>query len=764
MSDPIAVIGLAARLPDAANPEEFWTNLVAGRNSIHRLSVEDLLGAGADPEEIRRPGYVRARPLLDDPWGLDRGYFGLSERECVVRNPQHRLLLELCSSALQNAGQVPGHHDVIGLYAGCAEDRYAEDHLRADPELYPLVGETGVTLANNADYLTSFVSYRLGLTGPSIPVRTACSSSLVAVHMGAQALRAGECDIALAGGVEIEMPYGLGYRHVRGGVESSDGVCRPLDAAADGTVFGSGGGVVVLKRLDEALADGDTVWGLIRGSAVNNDGAQRATFTSPSVEGQRRVIAEALAVADVDPAGVSYVELHGTATQVGDPVEIQGLKDALSALADGEPAARSCVVGSVKSNIGHLGPAAGVAGLIKTLLALNHEALPPVAGFRTPNPLLELEKTPFRVADRLLEWPRSPKRPRLAGVSSFGFGGTNAHVVVEEGPESRSPLGARRGTGPGEADQDAAESQLLLWSACDEGAESTVRRYLAAALGGSGHRLADAAFTTQVGRRALPVRAALRARTVKQAVDTLADPAAAVTARGDGTALPVTLVFPGTSETRQGATDWIAGLRERHAGFATAVDECLGHFGGADERAAALFAAEYALGRMLLDWGVRPARIVGRGAGALLAATALGTKELAEAVRSLSAGAGTGPVGGAAARQPCVSPAPGNDMGSGAPSLWVVCGAVGTASAPWQEYGEDGAGQRAVGLLPHSGDEDPWDTVLDALAHVWAHGTDVAWEALPRLGTPGRVPLPHYPYARRPYMVPRGAERTGGGS
>ncbi|MEU4982761.1 beta-ketoacyl synthase N-terminal-like domain-containing protein [Streptomyces sp. NPDC021969] len=759
MSDPIAVIGLAARLPDAANPEEFWTNLVAGRNSIHRLSEEDLLGAGADPEEIRRPGYVRARPLLDDPWGLDRGYFGMSERECVVRNPQHRLLLELCSSALQNAGHVPGEHDVIGLYAGCAADRYAEDHLRADPELYPLVGETGVTLANNADYLTSFVSYRLGLTGPSIPVRTACSSSLVAVHMGAQALRAGECDIALAGGVEIEMPYGLGYRHVRGGVESSDGVCRPLDATADGTVFGSGGGVVVLKRLDEALADGDTVWGLIRGSAVNNDGAQRATFTSPSVEGQRRVIAEALAVADVDPAELSYVELHGTATQVGDPVEIQGLKDALSALADGGPTAGSCVVGSVKSNIGHLGPAAGVAGLIKTLLALNHEALPPVAGFRTPNPLLELEKTPFRVADRLLDWPRTPGRPRLAGVSSFGFGGTNAHVVVEEGPESRSPSGARRSTGETE---DTAEPQLLLWSGCDEDAESTVRRNLAVALGGSGHRLADVAFTTQVGRRALPVRAALRARTVRHAADTLADPTAAVTARGDGTALPVVLVFPGTTGTGGGATGWITGLRERHDGFAADVDECLGHFDGADERAATLVAAEYALGRMLLECGVRPARIVGRGAGALLAATALGTTDLAEAVRSLCAGAGPRPGDDAAARRPRVSPSPGNGAGPGAPSLWVVCGAVGTASAPWWEYGVNGAGQRAVGLVPHSGDEDPWDTVLDALAQLWVHGTDVAWQALPRRGTPGRVPLPHYPYARRPYVAPRRTVRAGG--
>ncbi|MFB7258678.1 beta-ketoacyl synthase N-terminal-like domain-containing protein [Streptomyces nojiriensis] len=787
MSDPIAVVGMAARLPDAANLEQFWANLVAGRNSIHRLTEEDLLEAGADPEEIHRPGYVRARPLLDDLWGLDRRYFGMSERECVVRNPQHRLLLELCSSALQNAGYVPGHRDVIGLYAGCASDRYAEDHLRADPELYSLVGETGVTLANNTDYLTSFVSYRLGLTGPSIPVRTACSSSLVAVHMAAQALRAGECDIALAGGVEIEMPYGLGYLHVRGGVESADGVCRPLDARASGTVFGSGGGVVVLKRLDEALADGDTVWGLIRGSAVNNDGSERATFTSPSVEGQRQVIAEALAVAGVDPVHLSYVELHGTATQVGDPVEIQGLKDALSALAEGEPSAESCVIGSVKSNIGHLGPAAGVAGLIKTLLAMTHEAIPPVANFRTPNPLLRLERTPFRVADRLLEWPRTDTRPRLAGVSSFGFGGTNAHVVLGEGPRHRAPLGDARSAVPVDEDGSSPEPQLLLWSAYDESAESIVRRDLATALGRDGHRLADVAFTTQVGRRALPVRAALRTRSAKHAVDTLIDPAAAVTARGDGTILPVVLVFPDPAGAENDDIGWIHDLREGHASFATAMDECLDLFGreesrtlgtaglshevteagrpaSARERTVLLFAAEYALGQMLLDYGVRPVGAVGWDTGALLASTVLGKSTLAEAARSLCDELDLLPAFRAGATEADLPPAPGTDATEGAPLLWLVCGAADAKSAPWREFGVDATGQLAVGVLPPTDDTAPWDGVLDVLAQVWVHGTDVLWENLPRRDGALRIPLPHYPYARRPYLAPRRAVRGGSGS
>ncbi|WP_200260305.1 beta-ketoacyl synthase N-terminal-like domain-containing protein [Streptomyces sp. HSG2] len=774
MSDPIAVIGMAARLPDAANLNEFWSNLVAGRNSIHRLSEEQLLTAGATREDIQKAGYVRARPLLDDVWGIDRRYFGMSERECVVRNPQHRLLLELCSSALQNAGYVPGYGGVIGLYAGCASDRYAEDHLRADPELFSLVGETGISLANNPDYLTSFVSYRLGLTGPSIPVRTACSSSLVAVHMAGQALRAGECDIALAGGVEIEMPYGLGYRHIRGGVESPDGVCRPLDAGAGGTVFGSGGGVVVLKRLDEALSDEDTVWGLIRGSAVNNDGSERATFTSPSVEGQRRVIAEALAVAGVDPVDLSYVELHGTATQVGDPVEVQGLNDALCAVADGELPTESCVIGSVKSNIGHLGPAAGVAGLIKTVLAMTHELIPPTANFRSPNPLLELEKTPFRVADRLLTWPRTDADPRLAGVSSFGFGGTNAHVVLEEGPLSRTPRSNRPGA---QVTGESAEPELLVWSGYDDRDEAGIRQRLAAVLDGPTHRLADIAFTMQVGRDPLPVRAALRCRNSKHAASTLADPAADLTARSDGTIRPVVFVFPDATKAEDGVTEWSRHIADRHNGFAAYMGQCIDLFSKeldldlaeawrrepapsrrlVKQLAALQFSAEYALGQMFTDLGVQPAATMGHGAGTLVAATVFGALSLQDAVRMRCGDMGLGADSTVRPAAEAVPPLHGIDTASSEPLLWLTCGSTTGAETPWRDFGIDGTDQQAAGVLHHTDGSEAWDGVLDALARVWVNGTDVAWEALLRPSDVGRVPLPHYPYERREYVAPRRA-------
>ncbi|MYR90988.1 type I polyketide synthase, partial [Streptomyces sp. SID685] len=451
-TDAIAVIGLSVRAPDAGDADEFWRNLLAGRNSIHRLSEEQLLAAGEDPALIKDPHYIAARPLLDDVGGFDHTYFGISPRESELRNPQHRLFLELCSTALQHAGYEPSRYDgEIGVYGGCASDTYVDDHIRADPELLAQVGDMVALVSNNIDYLATYTSYRLGLDGPSLNVRTACSTSLVATHLACQALRLGDCDIALAGGVEIETPYGRGYRHVAGGIDSADGYCRPLDSEASGTVFGSGGGVVVLKRLADALADGDPVHAVIRGSAVNNDGAARPGFTAPSSEGQSRVIAEALAVAGVAPDTVSYVELHGTGTQMGDPVEVHGLHQAMLAVADGELRTGSCAIGSVKSNLGHLGPASGIVGLIKTVLALRHESIPPTINVRTPNPQLRLEETPFKVADTVLPWPRTAGAPRRAGVSSFGFGGTNAHVVLEEAPS------------PAPQPERPERTELLVW-------------------------------------------------------------------------------------------------------------------------------------------------------------------------------------------------------------------------------------------------------------------------------------------------------------
>ncbi|GAA3784145.1 type I polyketide synthase [Streptomyces phyllanthi] len=643
-SEAIAVIGLSARVPDAGDTAEFWDNLLAGRDSIHQLSEAQLLAAGEDPELLRDPHYIRARPLLDDVGGFDNRFFGISPRESELRNPQHRLFLELCSTALQHAGLEPSLYEgEIGVYGGCASDRYVDDHIKADPELLAQVGEMVALVSNNIDYLATYTSYRLGLSGPSLSVRTACSTSLVATHLACQALSLGDCDIALAGGVEIETPYGRGYRHVGGGIDSADGHCRPLDSEASGTVFGSGGGVVVLKRLADALQDGDPVYAVIRGSAVNNDGDERPGFTAPSSEGQSRVIAEALAVADVDPSTVSYVELHGTGTQMGDPVEIHGLHEGMLAVAGAELRPSSCAIGSVKSNIGHLGPASGIVGLIKTVLALHHEKIPPTINVRTPNPQLKLERTPFRIADSVLPWPRQEGTPRRAGVSSFGFGGTNAHVIVEEGPLP-APAVAR-----------AERPELLLWSSVDETAGREVRAGWAAALDVlPDESAADVAFTSQVGRRALPVRAALRFSRTTEAARALADPATTLTAQSDGTRRLPVLALPGQGSQHPRAA---LGLAAAVPEFDRRLRECLAQFSDAlavdlvkvwqDETdpdviartvhaQPLLFSIEYALARTLGTFGLAPSALIGHSVGEVAAATLAGVFSLPDAVRFIA--------------------------------------------------------------------------------------------------------------------------------
>ncbi|HEY1615964.1 MAG TPA: SDR family NAD(P)-dependent oxidoreductase, partial [Streptosporangiaceae bacterium] len=646
--EPIAVVGMAVRVPDAASAAQFWANLASGRNSIHELTKQQLLDAGESPAALAAPNYRPFRPLLDDPWGFDAAYFGMSGREAELRNPQHRLFLELCETALADAAIVPQRCDgSIGVYGGCASDRFVEDHIRADPELLAQVGEMIALVANNIDYLAPFVSYRLGLRGPSISVRTACSTSLVATHLACQALRAGDCDVALAGGVEIETPYGRGYLHIDGGIDSADGVCRPLDTDASGTVFGSGGGVVVLRRLADAQEAGDRVLALIRGTAVNNDGAQRAGFTAPSWEGQSLAVAEAIAVAGVDPATISYVELHGTGTRVGDPIEIRGLHRAMELTASGELPAASCAVGSVKSNLGHLGPASGVVGLIKTVLALGHEEIPPTINVREVNPALQLDRTPFTAATRARPWPRAAGAPRRAGVSSFGFGGTNAHAVLEEAPLDEAPQDSA-GAGP----------CLLTWSGTDEEARDEAGRALLTVVAGAAARdVPDIAWTSRAGRRELRCRAALRlpgpagaGQAAAAVLEATALAAAPGVVTGSGGPRAAVLMFPGQGSQYPGMG---AAADPFLPGFAADVTETLGDIGDllgidlagiweheSDPAVLAqtvhaqplLYATGLAAARSLERLGLAPALVLGHSIGELVAATVAGVLDPADAI------------------------------------------------------------------------------------------------------------------------------------
>ncbi|MGH9613989.1 MAG: type I polyketide synthase, partial [Bryobacteraceae bacterium] len=402
-STAIAVIGMAGRFPGARSLSELWENLRNGIESIVPLTDDQLIAAGVDPIELRDPHYVKAAAILDDIDMFDASFFGFSPKDAAIMDPQHRIFLECAWEALEHAGwSADEFAGPIGVYAGSGMNSYLMFNLLPNRQLMDsaglfLIRQTG----NDKDVLSTRVSYQLNLTGPSMTVQTACSTSLVAVHMACQSLLAHECDMALAGGVTIEIPHGNGYLYREGEILSRDGHCRAFDAQSTGTVFGSGAGVVVLRRLQDALAGGDNILAVIRGTAINNDGARKVSYLAPSVSGQSDVISEAFTVAGVTAESVSYIETHGTGTQVGDPIEIAALTQAFRRSTQRRG---FCRIGSLKTNIGHLDAAAGIAGVIKTILALRHKQIPPSLHFSKPNPAIDFENSPFQVNSALSAW------------------------------------------------------------------------------------------------------------------------------------------------------------------------------------------------------------------------------------------------------------------------------------------------------------------------------------------------------------------------
>ena len=644
----IAVIGMAGRFPGAPSVDDLWRRLRAGEEMITFLSDEELLASGVEPSLLKDPTYVRAAGVIDGADEVDAAFFGLSPREADLMDPQHRLFLEHAWHALEDAGYDPARFGGrIGLYAGVGVNTYL--HHAGVERVQALAGRYQAFIANDKDFVTTRASYKLDLRGPSVNVQTACSSSLVAVHLACQSLRSGECDMALAGGVAVRSPQKVGYLWEEGGIPSQDGHCRAFDARSAGTVFGNGVGIVVLKPLERALADGDTVHAVIKGTAINNDGALKVGYTAPSVEGQAQVIADALAAAGVDPATVTCIEAHGTGTPMGDPIEVAALTDAFRARTDRRG---FCALGSVKTNIGHLDTAAGVAGLIKTVLALEHREIPPSLHFETPNPRIDFAGGPFFVNTVLRPWPPNEGTDgtlRRAGVSSFGIGGTNAHAVLEEAPAAL-PSGESR------------PWQLVLLSARTPAALDAVARNLAGALEVRPDLpLADVAHTLRVGRHAFAHRRMLVcAERGEVAALAVGDPERVLNGLAEGGVPEVAFLFPGQGAQHVGMA---RGLYGQEPVFRQALDECcellLPHLGldvrtllfpasgsGEEEGRAlertelaqpALFAVEHSLARLWMTWGVRPAALLGHSVGEYVAACLAGVFTLPQALALVAA-------------------------------------------------------------------------------------------------------------------------------
>lgn len=641
----IAIVGMAAQLPGAAGVAEYWDNLCRGVESIQRVPQAELLARGESRARLSDPNYVASAAVLDQFDEFDAEFFGLSPKEAAIMDPQHRKFLETCWHALEDAAHVPERFaGNIGVWAGCGAGSYYYWNVCSNRDLVDGVGHFLLRhTGNDKDFLSTRVSHVFDLKGPSVNVQTACSTSLVAIHMACQSLQSGECDMALAGGVTIELPHGLGYLYKENEILSPDGHCHAFDHRAQGTVFGSGAAVVALRRLRDALADGDHIWAVIKGSAINNDGAAKAGYLAPSVEGQAQAVAEALVMAGVSSDSIGYVECHGTGTALGDPIEVAALNQAYARVSEGGRQG-PCRIGSVKTNIGHLDTAAGSAGLIKSALAVHHGQIPPSLNYEAPNPAIDFEGGPFQVNDRLSDWP--VPGPRRAGVNSLGVGGTNAHVILEQPPaaeasgESDWPFHIIAVSGRSKAALDANSAALAGWLQANPGVD-----------------MADLSFTLTQGRRQFDRRRVLVAETAAEAARLLAEPDPLLVFDHQPVGDPAEAVFmlPGGGAQYAGMA---RGLYQTEPVFREWMDRGLDHMAQAhstDLRALwlpepgqeaeadrrllqpslqlpLLMITEYALAQLWISWGVTPAALIGHSMGENTAACIAGVMSFEDCI------------------------------------------------------------------------------------------------------------------------------------
>lgn len=798
--DAIAIIGMSCRFPGAvASPSDYWQLVRNGRSGIVRFTKEELRAAGQPPEQYGRSDYVMTGAVLDDVEHFDRKFFGFDRKDLDVMDPQHRLLLQGVWEALEDAGYgSPKHRGDVGLFAGCGVNEYYLEQVvrNAGFERVDDGQRTyGDVISNEKDYLVSKVAYLLNLKGPAVNVQTACSTSLVAAHYAVQSLRLGECELAVAGGVTVKVPHRTGYRYYADSMRSLSGECRVFDEHADGTVLGNGLGLVVLKPLRNAARDRDHIYAVIKGSAVNNDGDNKVSFQAPAISGQERVIVRALENAKVHPQTIQYLEAHGTGTKLGDPIEVAA---ATKAYGRWTKKTQYCALGSVKSNIGHAEAAAGVAGLMKAALSLYHQEIPPTLNFKTPNPALSLSNSPFYVNATLRQWPGDS--PRRAAVSSFGVGGTNAHMVLEEAP----------GTPPAKYDRKAYALPISAKTA--QGLLESEHRLADHIERHPDIDLAEVAYTLAVGREAFSHRSVIVARDARDCISQLTGREAGLALRDYQHLrnLPVAFLLPPEGEPASAGRV----LYESEPRYRDCVDVCLDaarasvnvdvdrYLGpapdavGSPGRAIRLFIMEYALAIMWMAHGVRPRVLVGQGVGEYAAACLAGVITIEEALRMLAKRAEVR--SGDAAALGAFKHAIGQIQFKPAkiPLMLSVTGKASTrhdllSAEYWAEqvgctgrladsiaaildeqsvaFLETGPGTEMsahVRRLPNvsekicipsssvlSDGEPSGDSIDSALARLWLGGVNVDWEAF--YGDAGcrRIPLPTYPFVKERHWV-----------
>lgn len=641
----IAIIGMSGRFAKAGTVREFWENLVQGKECFTELNDDQMIASGVDPELLKDPNYIKVSPILDDYDKFDAQFFGYTPREASMMDPQQRLFLECCWEAFEDAGYNPhDYNEPVGVFGGCAINSYmvfSGVHNRFYSEFLSSV------VGNDNSFLANRVSYQLNLNGPAVSVQTACSSSLVSVHLSIQSLLNGECSMALAGGVAVWVPHEAGHLHKEGSVFTKDGHCRAFDAKATGTIFGSGAGVVLLKRFEDAVNDGDTIYAVIKGSAVNNDGAKKTDYTAPSVDGQAEVVVEALANAGISADDISYVETHGTGTFIGDPIEIRALTKAYRAFTDRK---NYCGIGSVKPNIGHLDAGAGAAGLIKTALALKHKMIPPSINFDEPNPAIDFENSPFYVNNKLKKWESTNGEPLRAGVTSLGMGGTNAHIILEEAPVFEKP------------ETQEQWPLLLTYSAKKESSLDDYSKKLAEFIKQNpDEKLSNIAYTLQTGRKEFSYKRFLTVQNRSDAIEKLEklSSASVHTYSDNADDREVVFLFPGqASQYANMGLD----LYRSNPVFKKNLDRCAdilepimgvdirelmypqpGHEEEATEQLQntvytqpAIFSIEYATAMMWMDLGIKPVAVLGHSMGEFTAACIAGVFDLETGLRLIA--------------------------------------------------------------------------------------------------------------------------------